>query len=90
MTALFLWRQQPVLARDVAGVLRKPVRSEDFSPYWTDELSLAVVVSTAQKTKKSALSLFWRNYSRRHWSPRFRMLRAKLARGCVVVPGDDG
>ena len=65
MPALFLWRQQAMLARNIASVLRETVGSKDFAPDRTDQLSVAVIAAT-EKAEKSALGFFGRNYSRRH------------------------
>jgi hypothetical protein len=54
MASLFLRWQQPVLARDVARMLRKPVSSEDFTANRTYELPVPVVIRQTEKPKNPA------------------------------------
>jgi hypothetical protein len=54
MASLFLRWQQPVLARDVARMLRKPVSSEDFTTNRTNKFPVPVVIRQTEKPKNPA------------------------------------
>jgi len=65
MAALFFRRLQLVLAGDVARMLPKPVRSEDFAPDGGDKLLLAFTGTTKQREKPSGVRKSPRRYNRR-------------------------
>ena len=58
MTSLFLRRQESVLTRDIARMLRKPVSSEDFTANRADELSVSIVIGQTEKPKNPVLWFF--------------------------------
>ena len=62
-STLFGKREKLVLARDVARMLRQPVRAEYFAADRTNELSV-LVSGTTEEAKKAASIFFGRNYSR--------------------------
>ena len=65
---LLLCRQQPVLSRNVARMLRKPVCAEHLSANRTDELPVTSISAETEKTKEFALCFLRRNYSRSHFN----------------------
>ena len=59
VASLFLRRKQLVLPRDVARVLRQPVRAEDFTTDGTCELPIRAA-RASEKAEKSVGGFFWR------------------------------